>query len=90
MKYDFKNKFTYDIKGCKECNYTGYFGRIAVFEILHITERLKELIIEGASSIKIRKAAIEEDYRPLFVDALTKTVNGIITLEEVNSKLVLY
>ena len=53
-KFDFKGKFTYDIVGCKECNYTGYYGRIAVFEICEITESLRELISAGESSLKIK------------------------------------
>jgi len=91
VKLDFKDKYTYDVNGCKECNHTGYFGRIAAFEILEITENLKELISEGASSLKIREKALEEgSYKPLFLDAFDKILNGIITLDEVNKKLVLF
>ena len=90
MKYDFKGKHTYDINGCKECNYTGYEGRIAVFEICEITETLKELIANGESSLKIKAAALKENYRPLFVDALNKVYNGQITLDEANNKLLIY
>ncbi len=91
IKLDFKDKFTYDIKGCKECNHTGYLGRIAVFEILEITEEIRELIAEGASSMKIREKALEGDtYKPLFVDAIYKVLDGIATLEEINKKLVLF
>ena len=91
VKLDFKDKFTYDINGCKECNHTGFLGRIAVFEILEITEDLKELISSGASSIKIREKALEGGtYKPLFVDAIMKTLNGVITLDEANKKLVLF
>ncbi len=91
VKFDFKDKFTYDINGCKECNHTGYLGRIAAFEILEITEPIKDLISEGASSLRIRDEALKEGiYKPLFVDALGKVVDGIVTLEEVNKKLVLF
>ena len=90
MEYNFKGKYTYDIAGCKECNYTGYEGRIAAFEILDITEKIKEMLINGESTIKIKEVAVKEGYRPLFIDALQKVVNGIVTLEEVNRKLVLY
>ena len=91
VKFDFKDKFTFDIKGCKECNHTGYLGRIATFEILEINDDIRELISSGASSMKIREKALEgEIYKPLFVDALGKVLNGIVTLEEVNKKLVLF
>lgn len=91
VKLDFKNKYTYDINGCKECNHTGYLGRIAAFEILEITEELKELISSGASSLKIKEKALEEGtYKPLFIDAIQKVLDGVVTLEEVNRKLVLF
>ena len=88
--YDFKDKFTYDIVGCKHCNYTGYYERTAVFEICEITENLKELISNGESSLKIKNEALKGSYKPLFVDALNKVYNGELTLEEVNNKLLIY
>lgn len=90
MEFNFNGKYTYDIAGCKECNYTGFLGRIAAFEILNISEEIKEMLIRGESTIKIKDVAIKEGYRPLFVDAMQKVVDGIITLDEVNRKLVLY
>lgn len=89
-EFDFSEKYTYDTKGCKECNYTGYLDRIAAFELLEITEPIRELISEAASSLKIREQAVKEGYRPLYIDALQKVVNGYVTLEEVNKKLVLF
>ena len=89
-EFDFKDKFTYDVKGCKECNYTGFLGRIACFEILEITEPLRELISNGESSLKIRDEALKEGYRPLVVDAVNKVVNGVTTLDEINKKLALF
>ena len=89
-EYNFKDKYTYDIKGCKECNYTGFLGRIACFEILEITEPIRELISAGQSSLKVRDEALKEGYRPLYIDALNKVVNGTTTIEEVNKKLALY
>ena len=90
QEFDFTDKYTYDTRGCKECNYTGFLGRIACFEILEITESIKEIISESASSIRVRDQAIKEGYRPLFVDALQKVLDGIVTLDEVNKKLVLF
>ena len=83
-EYNFKDKYTYDIKGCKECNYTGFLGRIACFEILEITEPIRELISAGQSSLKVRDEALKEGYRPLYIDALNKVVNGVTTIEDTN------
>lgn len=81
---------TYDATGCKYCNNTGYYDRIGVFEILNITEEVKELIVKGASSIEIRKKALEENYRPLVVDGIKKVIKGETTLEELNKKLLFF
>ena len=77
-------------KGCKVCNNIGYYGRIGVFEILDITDDLKELIVKGASTIEIRKKALENDYRPLIVDGIHKVLAGDTTLEELNKQLIIY
>lgn len=81
---------TYDSIGCKYCNNTGYYDRIGVFEILNITEEIKELIVKGASSIEIRRKALEENYRPLVVDGIKKVIKGETTLEELNKKLLFF
>lgn len=87
---DLNNIKTYDTVGCKYCNNTGYYDRIGVFEILNITEEVKELIVKGASSIEIRKKALEENYRPLVVDGIKKVIKGETTLEELNKKLLFF
>ena len=89
-KFDLDNAKTYDIVGCKKCNNTGYYGRIGIFEVLSITDTIRELITRGASSIEIRKAALEEGYRPLIIDGIGKVISGITTLDELNNKLVIY
>lgn len=88
--FDFTNRFTYDIKGCKECNHTGYLDRIATYEILELTDEIKELIVSGASSFAIQAKALEQGYRPLVIDAFQKVLDGITTVEEVNKRLALY
>ena len=87
---DFTGLKTYQAVGCKKCNDLGYYGRIGLFEILNISEEIKELIVKGASTIDIRKKAIEENYRPLVVDGIKKVLAGDTTLEEVNKKLLIY
>ena len=88
--FDFENKKTFDAIGCKRCNNTGYYGRTGIFEMLVIDDEIKELISEGASSIKIKQEALKGSYRPLVIDGINKILAGQTTLEELNKKLVLY
>lgn len=89
-KIDFTKLKTYDTPGCKHCNNIGYFGRIGIFEVLSVSDEIKELIVQGASTIEIRKKALEENYRPLVIDGIHKVLNGDTTLEELNRQLILY
>ena len=84
---DFSGRTTYDIVGCDKCNHTGYYGRIAIFEVLSIQDDIKELIMKGASSIEIRRQALKGRYRPLVIDGLHKILTGYTTLDELNNKL---
>lgn len=78
----------FEAVGCPVCNHTGYYERIAVFEVLCIDEYLKDLISEGKSSIEIRKYAIEHtDYKPLIVDGVEKVLQGITTIEELKRNI---
>ena len=70
-------------KGCKECNHTGYKGRLALFEIMSISPAIKKLINERAESNLIKKTACEEGMTTLFQDALHRAFQGETTLEEV-------
>jgi len=90
VEYDFTGKYTYDTVGCQYCNDSGFYGRIGIFEVLNITENIKELIVKDASSIEIRNKAIEEGYKPLVIDGFNKIMEGYTTLQELNSKLVIY
>ena len=90
MEFDFKDKYTYDAIGCKECNMTGYSGRIAIIEILTLTDRIKELVMDGKSTFEIRKAALEEGFLPFEMDGIKKVVDGKITLQELNNKTLLF
>lgn len=73
----------YKGKGCEVCGRTGYKGRIAIFEVMPITPKLRELILQGASSDEIREAAREEGMRTLREDGIVKIKKGITTVEEV-------
>ena len=89
VKFDLENKFTYDAVGCKECNNTGYYDRIGIFEVLPIDDEVKELIVNGASSIEIKNAALKGTYKPLIVDGISKVISGITTLQELDKKIIL-
>lgn len=89
-KINFDNVKTYDAVGCSKCGNVGYYGRIGVFEILNITEEIKELIVKGASTIEIREKALEQNYRPLIIDGINKVLKGHTTLEELNKQLIIY
>ena len=90
VNFDFTNKKTYEIVGCKKCNQSGYLDRIGIFEVLTIDDEIKELISRDASSMEIRKKALESGYKPLLIDGLKKVVDGMTTLDEINNKLIIY
>ena len=90
VEFNLKGTKTYEAIGCNKCNNTGYYDRIGVFEILNITDEIKELIMNGASSIEIKKYALQEDYRPLCIDAINKVLEGITNLDEINRKLLIF
>ena len=89
-KVNFDKLKTYDIVGCEKCSNIGYYGRIGVFEVLDISDEIKELIVKGASTIEIRNRALEQEYKPLVVDGIHKVLNGYTTLDELNKQLILY
>lgn len=89
VKYDLSGT-TYDAIGCKYCNNTGYYERMGIFEVLELTDELKEKIMSGKSSIEIRKEALKGSYRPLVVDGIRKVIEGHTTLQELNKKLLFY
>ncbi len=90
VNFDVDNHVTYDAVGCGECNNSGYFDRIAMFETLIITDTIKELIVNNASTLQIRDEALKEGYKPLLVDGISKVINGITTMEEINNQLLFY
>lgn len=89
VEFDLSGK-TYDAIGCKHCNNTGYYDRIGIFEMLEITDEIKQEIMNGKSSIEIRNEALKQKYKPLVVDGIRKVVQGYTTLEELNKKLLIY
>src|SRR5438132_1424610 len=70
-------------KGCEACRFTGYHGRTGIYEILTVNDRIKELIMERASSDILKKEAIRVGMKTLFRDGLKKVAAGLTTSEEV-------
>jgi type II secretory ATPase GspE/PulE/Tfp pilus assembly ATPase PilB-like protein len=70
-------------KGCQNCNFTGFFGRTAIYEIIVIDDLIKELILKKTPSGQIKKAAILRGMRTLAQDGWHKTISGLTTPEEV-------
>lgn len=83
VEYDFKGKHTYDTVGCSYCNNSGFYGRIGIFEVLNISEEIKELIINNESSLEIRREAIKQGYKPLVIDGFNKILDGYTTLKRI-------
>ncbi len=69
--------------GCVECNNTGYRGRQGVYEVMLLTPRLRDLVLERASATEIKRLAIEEGMLTLRRDALQKLKRGLTSVEEV-------
>ena len=74
---------TYKGRGCPSCNDTGYKGRIGLYEVMEITDEIRELILIGASALELRKKSIEDGMISLRESGLQKIRNGVTTIEEV-------
>ena len=70
--------------GCLECNGTGFLGRLAVSELLDLSDRIRELILDKRPASEIKRAAKEEGMRFLRESALEKALQGQTTLREIN------
>ncbi len=78
-----KNMLFYKGKGCESCNNSGSRGRIGVYEVMMMSERLRDIILNGGSTDDIRRQAIEEGMLSLRESALRKALTGLTSLEEV-------
>jgi type IV pilus assembly protein PilB len=70
--------------GCLECSGTGFHGRTAICELLDLSDRIREMIVDRRPTSEIKRAAIEEGMITLRQSALTKVQAGVTTLREVN------
>jgi type IV pilus assembly protein PilB len=69
--------------GCEKCNGTGYKGRVGLYEVMEVTDELRELILVGASALELRRKAIDEGMISLRRSGLLKVKLGVTTIEEV-------
>src|SRR4026207_1930197 len=74
---------TFKGKGCATCNNTGYKGRVGLYEVMEITDELRELILIGASALELRKKAVDDGMITLRESGLQKIRAGVTTIEEV-------
>jgi len=79
------SELIYRPKGCEHCSQTGYRGRIGIFEVILIGERLGGLIYKGATGQTIKDTAKQMGIKTLWEDGLKKVADGITSLEEVMS-----
>lgn len=82
--YGLKDKeiVAYKGKGCSLCDFTGYYGRIAIYEVLEFTKEIREMILKKRSDDEIKELAIKQGMRTLRESAIRKVLNGITTISE--------
>ncbi|MFN8091512.1 MAG: ATPase, T2SS/T4P/T4SS family [Vicinamibacteria bacterium] len=76
-------------KGCATCNGTGYKGRVGLYEVMEISEGIRDLVMVGATAVEIKRKALEEGMLTLRMSGLEKIKNGVTTVEEVLRETVL-
>jgi type IV pilus assembly protein PilB len=80
---DAKSVTIFKGKGCTTCNNTGYKGRVGLYEVLECTDEIRQMILEGASAMEIKKQAMEEGMLTLRRSGLQKIADGLTSIEEV-------
>jgi type IV pilus assembly protein PilB len=70
-------------RGCEKCNNTGFKGRVGLYEVMEVTEELRELILVGASALELRRKAVDEGMITLRNSGLRKVKEGVTTIEEI-------
>ncbi len=69
--------------GCRDCNNTGYRGRVALYEVMPFTDRLKELVLQGSSTAELKDEMIRQGVQTLRMAGLAKIRAGVTTIDEV-------
>ena len=82
VQEELMNTKLYRKKGCKECGFLGYTGRIGIYEVMPITREIKKLIAQGAHDIEIEEAAVAAGMKTLKYSCLNHIINGNTTTSE--------
>jgi len=82
LAMDLESVTFYRGRGCERCRHSGYRGRIGVFELMLISDHLRELILRKAPTHELRQAGLEAGMMTLRQDAMQKILEGITTMEE--------
>jgi type IV pilus assembly protein PilB len=69
--------------GCRKCNQTGYKGRLAVYEIMVFSDEIREFVLNGASTMELKREAIRQGMKTLRMSALSKLEEGVTSIDEV-------
>ena len=69
--------------GCEKCNNTGYLGRVAIYEVMPMSEKLAKLVVEKVAASDIQKEAMTEGMLTMKQDGYVKVLEGVTTMEEV-------
>ena len=72
-------------KGCDSCNHTGFYGRIAIYEVVVVSKAIEDLIVRRAAEASIKDLAIREGFIPMRDYGFYKVLEGETTVEEVIS-----
>ena len=80
---DYKNAEFHKGKGCDACSFTGYKGRLALFELFKFTDEIRTLIYKNVSRTLLRERARQYGMRTLREDGINKALQGLTTLEEI-------
>jgi type IV pilus assembly protein PilB len=70
-------------RGCSNCQKSGYKGRLGIFELMIMTNKIREMAFQGAATQELRRAAVGQGMRVMFDDGISKALRGITTLDEI-------
>jgi type IV pilus assembly protein PilB len=73
----------YQAKGCKRCGFSGYKGRVGLYEAMTVTKEIRELAIERASADRIAAVAVQQGMRTLQEDGIDKVRMGLTSIQEI-------
>ena len=79
---EFMKKPIYRAKGCSKCDFTGYKGRLGVYEIMAINKEIKKLVALGAHDLEIEEAAVKNGMKTLNQACISHILNGVTTIDE--------